>query len=181
MRGSQLTMKYLIYIWGTVFQKYRLITKPIRRPFILILNFNLSDILNFNDYIISDTRYVWWCFFETVQLKRRLPGCLIWNHKPHCGTNLFKRLFISSIYNRIAHEILFGDSSIGSDEEAKINFFAMILLQTINKRYIDRALVMHKRIEPVMHVCLIIGVIATATWWRGTSRGGNALHLERVV
>jgi hypothetical protein len=37
--------------------------------------------------------------------------------------NLFKRLFISSIYNRNAHEILFDDSSIGSHEEANINFF----------------------------------------------------------
>jgi hypothetical protein len=74
-----------------------------------------------------------------------------------------KRLFISSIYNRIAHEILFGDSSIGSEEEAKIKFFALILLQTINNCYIDRALVMHKKIEPVMHVCLIIGAITTAT------------------
>jgi len=36
--------------------------------------------------------------------------------------NHFKRLFISSIYNRIAHEILFDDSSIGSEEEANINF-----------------------------------------------------------
>jgi len=53
--------------------------------------------------------------------------------------NLFKRLFISSIYNRIAHEILFDDSSIGSQEEANINFFALNLLQTINNRYIDRA------------------------------------------
>jgi len=74
--------------------------------------------------------------------------------------NLFKRLFISSIYNRIAHVILFGDSSIGSEEEAKINFFVLILLQTINNRYIDRARVMHKRIEPVMHVCR---AITTAT------------------
>ena len=53
--------------------------------------------------------------------------------------NLFKRLYISSIYNRIAHEILFDDSSIGSQEEANINFFALNLLQTINNRYIDRA------------------------------------------
>ena len=53
--------------------------------------------------------------------------------------NLFKRLFISSIYNRIAHEILFDDSSIGSQEEANINFFALNLLETINNRYSDRA------------------------------------------
>jgi hypothetical protein len=53
--------------------------------------------------------------------------------------NLFKRLFISSIYNRIAHEILFDDSSIGSEEEANINFFALNLLQTINNCYSDRA------------------------------------------
>ena len=53
--------------------------------------------------------------------------------------NLFKRLFISSIYNRIAHEILFDDSNIGSQEEANINFFALNLLETINNRYSDRA------------------------------------------
>jgi hypothetical protein len=47
--------------------------------------------------------------------------------------------FFSSIYNRIAHKILFDDSSIGSKEEGNINFFALNLLQTINNRYIDRA------------------------------------------
>ena len=49
--------------------------------------------------------------------------------------NLFKRLFISSIYNRIAHKILFDDSSIGSEEEGNANFFALNLLQTMNNRY----------------------------------------------
>jgi hypothetical protein len=53
--------------------------------------------------------------------------------------NLFKRYFFSSIYNRIAHRILFDDSSIGSEEEGNINFFALNLLQTINNRYIDQA------------------------------------------
>jgi hypothetical protein len=53
--------------------------------------------------------------------------------------NLFKRWFIGSIYNRIAHKILFDDSSIGSEEEGNANFFALNLLQTMNNRYIDWA------------------------------------------